>query len=111
MKKNRLIFYAVFAAFHLFTVFFTIFVDSNKNDLSFLSKIHGWISLMKYGAMVGLLLLIIDVIWDFASLRDLNKENSALNQEIGALKAKLFDLQEAAKSSPAPGTTGASPRV
>lgn len=111
MKKNRLIFYAVFAAFHLFIVFFTIYVDSNKNDLSFLSRIHGWLSLLKYGAMVGLLLLIIDVIWDFASLRDLNRENAALNHEIGTLKAKLFDLQEAAKNSPAPGATGANPRV
>ncbi len=111
MKKNRFIFYAVFTSFHLATVFFTVYVDSNKNDLSFLSKIHGWISLLKYGAMLGLLLLIIDVIWDFASLRDMNRENNALRHEVGALKAKLFDMQEASRRDSATGAAGVAPKA
>lgn len=99
MKKNRLIFYAVFAAFHLFIVFFSIFIDTNKNDLGFLSRIHGWIFLMKYGAFFGLILLIIDMIWAYGSNRELNRENEILSGEISSLKAKLFDLQEAARQT------------
>lgn len=96
MKKNRLIFYAVFGAFHLFLVIFAFYMESNKNDFSFLTQMLKLMSLMKYGAMFGMALLITDVIWDFAAARELQKENAALTHEINTLKAKLFDLQEAA---------------
>jgi hypothetical protein len=99
MKKNRLIFFAVFALFHLFLVIFTFYVDSQKNDFAFLTQMLKLISLTKYGAIFGLLLLITDVIWSMISEKDLVKENSALNHELNTLKAKLFDMQEASKKS------------
>ena len=102
MKKNRLIFYAVFGAFHLFLLFFTIYVESNKNDFSFLTQMLKWMSWMKYGAMVGLGLLIVDVFWDMATNKEREKEKSALNHEINTLKAKLFDLQEASREAQRP---------
>jgi hypothetical protein len=102
MKKNRLIFYAVFGAFHLFLVFFTFYMESNKNDFSFLTQMLRLISLMKYGAIFGLILLITDVIWDRATAKEHEKENAALTGELNTLKAKLFDLQEASKASQRP---------
>jgi hypothetical protein len=96
MKKNRLIFYAVFGAFHLFLVAFTIFIEANKNDFSFLTQMLKWMSLMKYGAFFGLILLISDVVWAYMINRDEQKEKSVVEQELNTLKAKLFDLQEAA---------------
>jgi hypothetical protein len=106
MKKNRLIFYAVFGAFHLFLVIFTMYIDSQKNDFAFLTHMLGWLSLMKYGAMFGLLLLVTDVVWDLMTNKESEKEKAALSHEINTLKAKLFDLQEAAKGSGSqPGTT------
>jgi cell shape-determining protein MreC len=97
MKKNRLIFYAVFGAFHLILTIFSFYVDSQKNDFAFLSRMLGWISTLKWGALLGLLLFIADVIWNMVERKDLAKENTALNNEMNTLKAKLFDLQEDAK--------------
>lgn len=102
MKRNRLIFYAVFAVFHLFLVFFTIYVESNKGNILFLSKMLEWIALTKYGAMLGLVLLVVDFVWVRSSNKSHEKEITALNSELNTLKAKLFDLQENAKISPAP---------
>jgi hypothetical protein len=101
MKKNRLIFYAVFGAFHLFLVFFAFYVEANKNDFGFLTQILKMVTLMKWGAMFGLILLISDVVWSFMTSRELEKEKALLSQENNTLKAKLFDLQEAAKTPPA----------
>ena len=100
MKKNRLIFYLVFGAFHLFIVFFTFYIDSNKNDLGLLTQILKLMGVMKWCAMLGLMLLIADVIWSFMISRETEKEKAMLTQENNTLKAKLFDLQEAAKTPP-----------
>lgn len=97
MKRNKLIFYAVFAAFHLFLVFFSIYVESNKNDFSFLTMMLKYISILKYGAILGLILLVVDVIWSRSSAREHSREKDALTHELNTLKAKLFDLQEASK--------------
>jgi len=99
MKKNRLIFYSVFGVFHLFLVVFSFYVESNRNDFGFLTQMLKWISLMKYGAILGLVLLVADVIWEYVVLRDKDREREVLHQEINTLKAKIFDLQESAKDA------------
>ena len=112
MKKNRVIFYLIFGAFHLFLVFFTMYVESNRNDFSFLTKMLKWMSLMKWGAILGLILLIADAVWSFFAIREAEKEKAMLNHEINTLKAKLFDLQEAAsaaKQVPPPQHPGVKP--
>jgi hypothetical protein len=101
MKQNRLIFYAFFGAFHLFLVIFTVYVESNKNDFSFLTSMLKWMPMMKWGAFLGLVLLIADIVWSYIVLRDSNREKDVLTHEINTLKAKLFDLQEAAKAGAA----------
>jgi hypothetical protein len=98
MKKNRLIFFAVFGTFHLFLVIFTFYMEANKNDFSFLTQMLKLMSLMKYGAIFGMALLITDILWDMAIRKETDKEKNALTHEINTLKAKLFDLQEASKA-------------
>lgn len=98
MKKNRIIFYAAFAFFHLFLVFFTLYIDSNKSDFGLLTSILKWMSVLKYGAILGLALLVADIIWATVNNRDTQKEKDELTHELNTLKAKLFDLQEASKS-------------
>jgi hypothetical protein len=105
MKKNRLIFYAIFGAFHLFLVFFSFYVESNRNDFSFLTQILKMVPMMKWGAVFGLVLLITDVVWDLKTSRDNDKEKDALTHELNTLKAKLFDLQESTKVADRPGKT------
>jgi len=100
MNKNRLIFFAVFAVFHLCAFVFTIMLD---NDTSLLFSIVKYVPLFKYATLLGFILLVIDVIWSWIINRDLQKEKGALTHELNTLKAKLFDLQEAAKK-PAPPT-------
>ena len=99
MKKNRLIFYLVFAVFHVFLVFFAFYIESNKNDFAFLGQMLKMMSYLKYGAFLGLMFLVADVIWDAVASREHEKEKAALTHEINTLKAKLFDLQETSKVS------------
>lgn len=104
MSKNRLIFYAVFAAFHLFLFFFSLYVDSQKENVQFLLSLQGKIWMIKYGAFFGLMLLATDIIWEWKSEREYKKNNDQLKNELTHLKAKLFDLQEDAKKVAPPPT-------
>lgn len=102
MNNKRLIFYAVFGVFHIFLLIFSIYVDSQKEDFAFLTALLGWISVTKYGAMFGLVLLITDFAWSFTLHKKNEFEKTSLNNELTTLKAKLFDLQEAAKKAAQP---------
>jgi hypothetical protein len=93
MSKNRIIFYIVFFVFHVFAFIFTLQIQ----DFNFLTRIYQHIGLFKYITFFGILLIVTDVIWSWIVSRDLRKENAALSHELNTLKAKLFDLQEAAK--------------
>jgi hypothetical protein len=50
--------------------------------------------------LFGLTLLLADVTWSWIINRDSKKEKEALTHELNMLKAKLFDLQEAARQTP-----------
>jgi hypothetical protein len=97
MTKIRLIFYSVFGAFHLVSFIFTLFLHK------FILDLVNYLSLFKYIALFGLLLLITDVIWSFKVNRDVQKQKDALTHELNMLKARLYDLQEG-KETPAPKT-------
>jgi hypothetical protein len=105
MSKRRLLFYAIFAIFHLFIFLFTLYVEGNKDDLGFLMNILKRITLMKYGAILGLILVSLDVIWSWIINRDAEIEKEVLTKEINTLKAKIFDLQEAAQKTTPPSST------
>lgn len=94
MSNNRIIFYCIFAAFHLFLFFFSLYVDSQRENVQFLLTLQSKIWMLKYGSFLGLLLLAINFIWDWRNTRAHRKEKDHLNHEINVLKAKLFDIQE-----------------
>ena len=97
MKKNRLIFYAIFAAFHLFIFFFSLYMDSNKDNFQVLIAMQSRIWMIKYGSIIGLILLVVDVVWVSRGEKQHAVEKKALEHELNTLKAKLFDIQEAEK--------------
>lgn len=91
MTKIRLIFYAVFAAFHLGAFIFTLILQSNT---SLLLKMAGYVSTLKYVTLFGLILLVVDVVWAFKINRQVQQEKDALAHELNMLKARLYDIQE-----------------
>lgn len=93
MNKNRLIFYLVFALFHVGAFIFTLLIQ----DFGFLTRIYQHIWLFKYITFFGIILIIVDVVWSWIVTRDSQKEKAMLTHELNTLKAKLFDLQEIAK--------------
>jgi len=99
MKKNRLIFYGIFAFFHLFILIFSLYMDSHENDVSFLFEMQKKIWMIKYGSIIGVILLIVDFVWLMKDDKQHAQEKKTLEHELNTLKAKLFDLQEAAKKS------------
>lgn len=94
MNRNRLIFYSVFGVFHLGAFIFTVMLN---NDTGLLFKMVSWVPTFKWVTLFGLLLLVTDVIWSFWIGRTAAQEKATLTTELNTLKAKLFDLQEAAK--------------
>ncbi|MBX2970744.1 MAG: hypothetical protein KF803_15335 [Cyclobacteriaceae bacterium] len=102
MKKNRLIFYSVFGALHLFIFFFSLYMDGQKENIQFLFQLQGKIWMLKYGSLLLLLLMAANVILHYRDNRRNQREKDQLNQELNTLKAKLYDLQEGAKKTPAP---------
>jgi ABC-type transport system involved in cytochrome bd biosynthesis fused ATPase/permease subunit len=105
MTKNRLIFYAIFAAFNLGAFIFTIIIENNTQMLFSMVQYIAW---FKFATLLGLILVTIDVIWSWFIYRESQREKDALQHELNTLKAKLFDLQEEVKSVsnlPKPPTT------
>jgi hypothetical protein len=96
MNQKRLIFYLVFAVFHLGAFIFTLVLPSVLFDMV---KYVPW---FKYATFFGLLLLVTDVVWSYVINRDAQREKDALTHELNTLKAKLYDLQEAGKDTSAP---------
>jgi hypothetical protein len=101
MNKNRLIFYAFFTAFNLGAFIFTLILENNSSMLLSMVQYVPW---FKYIALLGLILVIIDVIWSWSINRESKKEKAALTHELNTLKAKLFDIQEEAKKVSIPKT-------
>lgn len=99
MKKNRLIFYAVIGALHLFLLLFSFYMDSQQNNLEFLIRLQGVIWLLKYCTFILVVLFVTNIILHVRDNRRYVRENQGLIQELNTLKAKLYDLQEGKKTS------------
>lgn len=91
MKKNRLIFYMIFALFHIGAFIFTVALDNNS---TLLFSMVSWVPSFKWITFFGLLLICIDFIWYWVAIKEITREKAALTHEVNTLKAKLFDLQE-----------------
>lgn len=103
MKKNRIIFFAFFAFFHLFVFIFSLYMDSQKDNIQFLLSMQQKIWMLKYGSFIGLVLLLVDIVWLYRGERGHAKAKEQWDSEMTGLKAKLFDLQEDAKRRNTPG--------
>ncbi|MBX2915894.1 MAG: hypothetical protein KF856_11560 [Cyclobacteriaceae bacterium] len=107
MNQRRRIFFAIFGLYHIFIFMFVMYVESRK-DLSDLLSLYSSVKLFKYGALLGVVLFIIDVIWHFVELRVTRKEHESLRHENNTLKARVYDLQQSTKQpvkeTPASGT-------
>lgn len=97
MNKRRVIFFAIFGLYHLIVFIFTSYIDVQKSDLGVLTSMYKFIFLFKYGAFLGMTLFITDFVWTWRENKSASKEQAALKFEINNLKAKVYDLQEAAK--------------
>ncbi|MBN8577465.1 MAG: hypothetical protein J0L66_11020 [Cytophagales bacterium] len=107
MNQRRRIFFAIFGFYHVFILLFVLYVESRK-ELSDLLSLYGNLKLFKYGALLGIILFVIDVVWNFLENRSVKKEFENLRHENNTLKAKVYDLQQPAKTavkeSPTTGT-------
>jgi hypothetical protein len=98
MNKRRLIFLSVFGGYHLATLFFTVFMESQKNDLSLLYSLFGKISLFKYGAFFGFALFAVEAIWTWRDSKTVEKDKEAMRHENNVLKAKVYDLSNSSSA-------------
>jgi hypothetical protein len=91
MKKNRIIFYIIFAVFHIGAFIFTVALGSNS---SFLMSMFSWVPYFKWVTLLGVGFVAIDFIWSWISVKNHQQEKAVLSLEVNTLKAKLFDMQE-----------------
>jgi hypothetical protein len=63
MNTRRIIFLSLFGLNQLSILFFTLYMETKRNDLDFMFGLIKNITLFKYGAMFGVLLLVIEFIW------------------------------------------------
>ncbi|NOS91826.1 MAG: hypothetical protein HOP30_07885 [Cyclobacteriaceae bacterium] len=96
MNKRRLIFLLVFGLYHLAALIFTVYMDFNSSILfSLLDKI----GLFKWGALFGIILFGVEAFWSWRDSKDAEREREAMRLENNTLKAKVYDLTEAAKKA------------
>ena len=94
MNRNRVIFYSILGAYQLVTFLFTLMME---NDTGFLFQLVGYVKWFKFGTFFGLTLVVIDFIWWWRESKMQVKNAEALRHENNTLKARVYDLQEAAK--------------
>lgn len=94
MSKARRIFWIIFGVYFLVALISTIVADYYQNDLGFLINMKGYIPLMKYFALAGLIMYFIAFFMLRIHSKSRSKDIKYLELEKRELKAKLFDLQE-----------------
>lgn len=99
MKRNRLIFYSVIGALHLLIFLFTLYMDSQRDNLQFLVDLQKIIWLLKYAMFVLMTLFITNFILHLRDNKRHLRENVQLIEEMNKLKARLYDLQESGKQT------------
>lgn len=109
MNQRRRIFFIIFGTYHLVTLFFILFIEAQKEDLSLLYGLYSKIWMMRYGAMLGVLLFVTDFIWNWIEKRNAEREKEVMRHENNTLKAKVYDLQQPATGTIKDTTTGAKP--
>lgn len=104
MKKNRLIFYSVFGVLLLFIFFFSLYMDSNSENIGLLLKLQGKIWMLKWCSLFLLIMFVTGIILHVRDNKRNQRVQDAQVKENTELKAKLYD-KGISKTSPIP-TTG-----
>lgn len=94
MNQRRRIFFIIFGSYHLVTLIFVLFIEAQKEDLSLLYGLYSKMWMMRYGAMLGVLLFVIDFFWNWIETRNSGREKDVMRHENNTLKAKVYDLQQ-----------------
>ena len=97
MKKNRLIFFSIFAAYHVIVFFFTLYIRSKQADLGSLYSMLSYVPLFLWGSIIGIVLFLTDFVWSWKVSRDNNSSEESMREENNILKAKIYDLTEGKK--------------
>jgi hypothetical protein len=84
MKKNRLIFYLIFALFHIGAFIFTVALGNNS---SFLISMFSWVPYFKWVTLLGVVLVIVDFVGATIAMKELCREKSALSHKFNKMKA------------------------
>lgn len=101
MKRFRIIFFSVFFLYHLSVLIMVFFINKNAEDIGFLLQLHDKISLLFYGAFIGLILYFAMVGLFYLQQMRFDKIMANKNKNINELKAKLYDkLTEEPSESP-----------
>lgn len=101
MTKNAKYSWLLLAAFMLIQLGASYLTYTNQNNLSFLMEMKDYIPFMFYFSLLGLILFGFTFMASRMDVNKAKKEATTLTSEINALKAKLFDMQEAQTNSPA----------
>jgi membrane protein implicated in regulation of membrane protease activity len=94
MNIKRVYLYLAFVIYQVSAFIFTVMVDGHL-DLLGLLKYIPW---FKYIAFIGLILLVVDLAWQWIDRKNSTKRQKDLEKENIELKAKVYDYQEASKS-------------
>ncbi len=99
MKNPRKTLFYLFLAYNALLFVGSMYVDSKQDDLGFLLNFKSYIPWMKYITFSGLILFLVSYVVVNREIRLIGSEVRKSKDEHTMLKAKLFDLQEAGKSS------------
>ena len=94
MKKLHNAFWISFAVYSTLTFLGAIIVERNQNDLGFLINMKGYIPLMKYYSLVGLVFYAVAFLLMWRNRFRFNKTSDRFDKEKKELKAAIIDLQE-----------------
>ena len=98
MRNLHKAFWISFAVYSLLTFITTIVIERNENDLGFLINMKGYIPLMKYYTLVGLLFYLVAFGLMFKSRLKVRKLTSEFDLDKKELKAKISDLKREQKA-------------
>ena len=94
MTKLRIALYSVFGLYQLMAFGFTAYLDANKNDWSLLTQMLSKIPLFKYGTLIGLVLIVLDIVLSWQAHKKAAQTITDLQNEVNALKAKAYDQKK-----------------
>ncbi|MDX1628854.1 MAG: hypothetical protein R3345_09155 [Fulvivirga sp.] len=95
MKKPKSIFYFIYFLFHVMLLGVSIYVNYRSEDFEFLLKLRSQMDILTYVSVVGLVLFGINIVLISMEHRNHKKTKEKLEGEVNAIKAKMYDLQDA----------------